>query len=1141
MPFDNDSPTPHNVRPDEAKAAVSPAGLTFQPGTLILGRFRVVRFIARGGMGELYEAADLELNEHVALKTIRPEIAANEKINQRFKREVQLARKITHPNICRIFDLFQHQSVSFVTMELLEGETLSEFMEREGPLTLDRAMPIALQMSAALASAHAVGIIHRDFKSSNVMILRAAGSTNQPRVVVTDFGLAYSVSDTSRDTNPPVSLDGDVIGTPEYMAPEQLQGGAVTPATDIYALGIVLYEMVTGVQPFAAPTRVASALRRISGPPPQRPRAVVQNVSDVWDSLIMRCLDSNPANRFADGAAVIAALQSEKVSKQHPPSRRLFASLVVAFVLLAAVGVAAWITWKPKPQPSTPIVVNTKPEVVARPAVAVLGFRNLTGRKDTEWLSLALAEMLTTELTATEAVRTVPGENINRMKTELKLADADSFSPETLARIKQNLATDFVVFGSYVTVGDGNEMTIRLDVRLQDSRSGQTPASFGETGKQAALLDVVSKVGGRLRERLGVELKPDSLVAVRASEPSSPEAARLYAEGLLRLRSFDAIAARNSLERAVQVDANFPLAHSALANAWSTLGYDERARLAAERAYQLSSGLSRADRLQVEGTYREMTKSWKEAITAWRTLVDLFPDDIEHTLRLANAQISSGAAKDGLSTIETFRNRFPAIQDPRLDLMSASAAEALSDFKRMEALAAGGAESGQAQGARLLVATAKLRQGVALMRQGQNDRATALIEEARRIYNDAGDRLGVARALNNYAAVFASGPDPRKSLTIYEESLGIARAVGNQDLVARNLNNMAIQHRRAGDLQASLRMNQESLAIRREIGDRTNEAISLNNIGNVLLDLDDLKGAAEHYEKSAAMSRETGDRQGLARALHNAAEALRLQGQLARARETVEEALKIRRSINDLAGVGSSSSSVGLIALLQGDLSTAKQTLNEGLEIARRLNNTRDSAFDLFFLGQLALIQGDLAGAQRQNQEALQLRTQSGEKVTAAASRGALAIIALEQNRPVDAESLAREAATVFESQHIANNEAMARTTVALAMLAQAKRDPARREIERARALLGNTQNIFARMEVAIGAARIQASNDAPRSARELESVRSEAVRLGLPGYEFEARRALAAIEGPRSTAGAVRLAALQKDAQQRGFLLYAH
>jgi tetratricopeptide (TPR) repeat protein len=683
-------------------------------------------------------------------------------------------------------------------------------------------------------------------------------------------------------------------------------------------------------------------------------------------------------------------------------------------------------------------------------------------------------------------------------------------------------------------------MTIRLDVRLQDARDGGTATTFGEMGKEADLLNVVSKVGGRLRDRLGVDIKPDSQASLRASEPASPEAARMYAEGLMRLRAFDAIAARESLERAVQVDSTFPLAHSALANAWSALGYDERARQAAERAYELSSGLPRPDRLQVEATYREMTRSWKEAIGSWRTLVELFPDDIEHTLRLANAQIASGAAKDGVATIETFRNRFPSIKDPRLDLTSASAAETLSDFKRMETLAAAAAESGQARGERLVVAAAKLRQGGALLRQGQNERATAFFEEARRLYAEAGDRVGVSRALNNHGAAISNGPNPQKSLAIYEEGLGIARAAGNQDLVARFLNNMAILQRRSGDLQASLRMNQESLAIRQEIGDRTNEAVSWNNIGNVLLDLDDLKGAAEHYEKSAAMSREVGDRQGLARALYNASEALRLQGQLARARKTGEEALQIRRSIDDAVGVASSLAGLGATAMDQGDLETAKRSLPESLEINRRLKNARQTAYTLFFLGDLALVQGDLARSQRHHQEALQMRTQLGEKGTAAQSRQALAMIALEESRAAEAESLVREAAMVFEEQHAAENEATARATLALAMSRQGKRDPARREVERARALLRNSQKVFGKMFVAIAASRIESTSDKEAAIRELESLRSDAVRLGLPRYEFEARRALAEIEGPRSAAGAARIAALQKDAKQRGLLLYA-
>jgi eukaryotic-like serine/threonine-protein kinase len=223
-------------------------GYRFRPGELVCGRFHIIRFISRGGMGELYQAEDLELHEVVALKTIRPEIAADDRVNQRFRREVQLARKITHPNICRIFDLFQHEPAAgdgevstpivFVTMELLEGETLAELLKREGRLTVEQALPVASQMAGALAAAHAAGIVHRDFKSNNVMILKAERPGGPPRVVVTDFGIAYKLSDTTHGAGASLSVAGEIMGTPDYMAPEQIQGGAITPATDIYALGM---------------------------------------------------------------------------------------------------------------------------------------------------------------------------------------------------------------------------------------------------------------------------------------------------------------------------------------------------------------------------------------------------------------------------------------------------------------------------------------------------------------------------------------------------------------------------------------------------------------------------------------------------------------------------------------------------------------------------------------------------------------------------------------------------------------------------------------------------------------------------------------------------------------------------------------
>ena len=1141
-----DSPlAPAPDGPPEADATRSAHVVaTFRAGDLLCDRFRVVRFIARGGMGELYEAEDLTLGERVALKTIRPEIAVHERANQRFRREVQLARKVTHPNICRIFDLFEHRppegtagAVSFVTMELLQGETLSQYLRKHGPLSVEDARPIVQQMAAALSAAHAADVIHRDFKTNNVMLLDA-GPSRPPRVVVTDFGLAHLVGDASAAGDGGITVTGDVPGTPEYMSPEQIEGGVLTPASDIYALGIVVYEMVTGRRPFAADTPIASALQRVVGRTPKSPRELKPELPAEWDQAIMRCLARYPDGRFSDASDVAHALDGTLPSR--PPQSRLVIAAAVALLVVVGAGALLWRgrSTSLATAPSGPAATTAVPAETVRPAVAVLGFRNLAGREDAQWLSMALSEMLTTELAAGERLRTIPGENVTRMKTELALADADTYASETLTRIRQNLGADLVVTGSYVTVGAGDASTLRVDIRLQDSRQGETLSLVSEMGAIGELLDLVARAGMRLRDKLGVQVAE---AAVRVSQPASPDAARLYAEGLIRLRRFDALGARSLFEQAIKADPRFPLAHSALANTWSQLGYDSRARDAAARAFELSANLPRADRLLVEGTYREMSSAWKEAIGIWHTLSTFFPDDVEHALRLANAQISSGAAKDGLATIEGYRKRFPSMTDPRLDLAEAQAADTLSDFKRMQTAASSAAAAGETLGARLLVANARLRQGAATLRQGQTDEAVKLFEEARAIYAAAGDKAGVARTLNNLASAISDGPDTKRTRALYDEGLSIARSIGEQDLVARFLNNIAIQERRAGNLHASLKMNQESLAIRREIGDRTNAAISLNNIGNVLLDLGDLQGASRHYEESAAMCREMGDRRGLARALYNAGESLKLQGEIARARTTYEEALSIRRTIDDPASVATSLYGVGHIAGVQGDLATAETVLSEALAMDRRFDRRRPMAYSTYQLGDIALMRGDFALAKQRHNEALAVRTALGEKGTAAESRSALAVIALEEGRAADAERLAAEAASVFAAQSAPDNEAIARAVIAMAMLTQGRRAQAVREIERAQSLIKSPQHVLARMPVMIAAARVNSEGNPGAALSSLESIRADAVRRGIARSEFDARRAIAQIEGRRSlTAGAKSIETLRKDANARGFGLYA-
>ena len=295
-------------------------------GTLTLGqvlsrRFRVVRLLGQGGMGEVYEAEDLELGERVALKTVRPDIAAEPMAMARFKQEIQLARRVTHPNVCRMFDLQYHRplpdeagssptTVTFLTMELLEGETLATHIGRVGRVGPIEALPLVQQMADALAAAHEVGVVHRDFKPGNVILVPTKSGEGWTRAVITDFGLATAVA--AAEHEPSQSLARlartvSVVGTVAYMAPEQLAGHEATPASDIYALGLVMYEMVTGKHPFPEVLRRGGILHRLTELPPF-PRTLVRDLPARWESAILRCLAIDPAERFQSARQVAAAI-----------------------------------------------------------------------------------------------------------------------------------------------------------------------------------------------------------------------------------------------------------------------------------------------------------------------------------------------------------------------------------------------------------------------------------------------------------------------------------------------------------------------------------------------------------------------------------------------------------------------------------------------------------------------------------------------------------------------------------------------------------------------------------------------------------------------------------------------------------------
>ncbi len=273
-----------------------PRKTAFDAGDLVLGRYRIIRLLGRGGMGEVYEAHDQFLDEAIALKTLRADLSHDPAFIRHFRKEIQLARKITHPNVCRVFEVGTHEfsddrpALTVFTMELIAGETLQKRIETRGSLTPADAFPLIAQIADGLHAAHQAGIIHGDFKSGNILL---AGD----RAVITDFGLArVEFSPESSATGRTTGTGGQLAGTIAYMSPEQLSGAPLTPASDIYAFGVVLFEMATGRLPFDGSNVIRSAVQRVTGT--RIPvRSLAPQIPHRWEAVIARCMDREPSRR----------------------------------------------------------------------------------------------------------------------------------------------------------------------------------------------------------------------------------------------------------------------------------------------------------------------------------------------------------------------------------------------------------------------------------------------------------------------------------------------------------------------------------------------------------------------------------------------------------------------------------------------------------------------------------------------------------------------------------------------------------------------------------------------------------------------------------------------------------------------------
>ena len=1127
-----------------------------------VSHYRVLDKIGAGGMGIVYRAYDEQLDREVALKVLPFGTLADEEARRRFRKEALALAKLNHPNVETVHEFASANGMDFLAMELIPGRALSEKL-RDGPLAQQEILHLAVQLSDGLTAAHERGIIHRDLKPGNLIV------TPDGRLKILDFGLAKLVQpETSVDLTQTVSVySGKVSGTLPYMSPEQLRGMPVDPRSDIFAAGAVLYEMATGRRPFPQ-LQSAELMGAILHKSPDAPSTVNPEVSPGLERVICKALEKEPSSRYHTAREMRAALEGistrqvtvpspaapqlsvvEKAGAAPAPQRLskwIAAATGLMLILLAGLYIGLNLE-KIRgrffgTKPSAEKLENPLP-IKSRRSVAVLGFKNVSGRTDKAWVSTALSGMLSTELAAGEQLRTVSGEDVAHISTSLSLPEADTYGQETLRRIHKNLGADYIVLGSYVFLGGGQ---VRLDLRMQDTLRGVTLASLSEKGSEERIDDLVDKAGSELRERLGVRPVSSAEAAeVSATLPTTAGATRLYAEGITKLHAFEYVAARDLLQKAVIEDPNFALAHSALASAFSALGYDEKARQSARNAFELSARLSREDRLRVEARYREANKEWDHAIESYRVLFGYFPDNIEYGISMAEAQINGGKAKEALTTIEFLRRlSAPAGEDPRIDLEAANAYIALGEFGKALASAAASTERARENDVKMIMADSLFRQAQAAENLNRTTEAMTALEQARQIYTEAGNRNGEARSLEVKGNILADRSDSPGALDAYKKELALARDIGNRRLEASALNNMAIVLKGQGDPEGAWKMWEQSLQGFRDVSDKENSAEVLVNMGGILLEQGDLAGAKKVYEQALSISQEVNDQSGVSTATAGLGTVLDAQSDLAGAKKMLDHAIEIDLSVGMKSAPADKLVSLGDVLRHQGDLVLAAKTYQQALTQSRDAGDKSNTAFALMGLGEIALDAAEFKTARKNYEESLAIRTELGEKKSIAAAQVALGELTVEEGHPSDALVPVKGALEQYRALRSRDEELATVVVLARVLLSQGNIAEATRELSASSGPVSKSQNPALKIEFAMASAQVEAASGKPVSATaHLKTALGNAMKFGLVKYQLECRLAMEEIApGPvKSEESRARLGQLENDATDKGFLLIAH
>jgi tetratricopeptide (TPR) repeat protein/predicted Ser/Thr protein kinase len=894
-------------------------------GDVLANRFRIVSLLGIGGMGMVYRGHDQALDVDVAVKLLRPELARKPEAFERFRQELLLARQVSSPHVVRIHDIAEHDGRWFITMDFIDGDSLEKRLDGNRKLATDKAIGFARDLFEGLSAAHQRGVVHRDLKPANVLI------DKDERAYITDFGVARSLGATG------LTHSGVIIGTPEYLSPEQARGETVDARSDLYAVGLILYEMLTGVLPFSAGTPAETVMQRIVRQPPSLANAR-PDLPGWLPAFTDRLLKLNTAHRFQTARDALRALETRKVPRA-PLNRRLLVSVAVALAVVA--GGSAWLIRHPLKGAVAPVITTPQwavfPVASTDPALAETA-RGIDEHLRT-WLRGDASIAVIPRRRMEQAIaRTVPdADAATRARLSGSIANAANATKWLRGEMRKD-GDDLVLQIEREGAGEG---TSPLIVRGRDAASlfdaylsalpafanaaglhiGAAPpidaASISDYGAALTALDQNHPDIAAQRLAALAEHQPDSTLIIAADLRAQEDAHQDLPAQNLR----DDIAKRF----AAKSDA---ASRELFANALSASGEDEKAEAALAQATQAfphdaSLALAYADTLRQRG-------NGEKAMSLLKDYVETANDDARAWFMLGRTAIGQGHASD-------------AVEDYLLHAQT------------LNVLAHDPAAESETRNAA----------GIGYERLGQLDASAEQYQRAIALREKLGDKPGLAKSLRNLAIVQAEQGKRDEAEKTLTRASGLLESLGDRASIADLYNDRGVVAEEAGDFGEALKYYRQAYGLRQQLDNPTAIAESLNNIGFASYRMGDFDNASVYWKQAMDRYRELGDHNGILHIQQSIGLLDIARGQFATARKDLIDSLNYAESHQLPEESAVAQVSLTELNLLEGRYADAEASADQAAKVFARRADERGNAETALLKARIAIALGDREGSKK--------------------------------------------------------------------------------------------------------------------------------------------------------------------------------